>query len=168
MNQKALEQQFLDLANIHQGIIHKVCNMYAKDEEHRKDLFQEVLVQWWRAFPSFKGDSKFTTWGYRVAINTAVSDFRKNKRHLGHQDISEEVKRMATAPFDFERKERHHLLHTAINQLTKVEKAIIMLYMEEHSYDEIANIIGITKTNVGVKINRIKAKLKKMLSPHIE
>ncbi|MGB0861565.1 MAG: RNA polymerase sigma factor [Saprospiraceae bacterium] len=159
-----IEQQFAILAEEHQGIIHKVCSMYCPREADRKDLFQDILVQWWRAFPSFKGDAKFSTWAYRVAINTAISNFRKEKRRLDYQSLSSEVLQIPDLPNANEgMEEQKDLLYRAINQLSKVEKAIMMLYLEDYNYIEIAQIIGITKTNVGVKINRIKGKLKQIL-----
>lgn len=164
MKKKEIEQQFAILAEENQGIIHKVCSMYCNREADRKDLFQDILVQWWRAFPSFKGDAKFSTWAYRVAINTAISNFRKEKRRLDYQSLSLEVLQIPDLPDgNAGMEEQKTLLYQAINQLSKVEKAIMMLYLEDYNYEEIANIIGITKTNVGVKINRIKGKLKNIL-----
>lgn len=161
---KEIETQFAVLAEENQGIIHKVCSMYCSREADRKDLFQDILVQWWRAFPSFKGDAKFSTWGYRVAINTAISNFRKEKRRLDYQSLSLEVLQIPDLPSgNSGMEEQKDLLYRAINQLSKVEKAIMMLYLEDYNYEEIATIIGITKTNVGVKINRIKGKLKNIL-----
>ena len=140
--------------------------MYCDDEESRKDLFQEILVQLWRAYPSFKGDSKFTTWAYRVGLNTAISDFRKKKRRPTFQELSITEFKIPTIPTSsIEKKEETELLYKAINQLSKIERGIIMLYLEEYAYDEIAEMIGITKTHVGVKILRIKNKLKKILMP---
>ena len=164
MKEEQLEQEFLTLAETHQGIIHKVCRMYCDNEMDRKDLFQDILIQLWRAFPSFKGQSKFTTWAYRVAINTAISNYRKQKRRPKLDSLTGKAFQIPDySNFSIEKEEKQQLLHRAINKLTKIEKAIIMLYLEEHSYEEIAAIIGITKTNVGVKINRIKTKLKKIM-----
>ncbi len=163
-----IEQDFITLAEQHQGIIHKVCSMYCSNESDRKDLFQDILIQWWRAFPSFKGQSKFTTWAYRVAINTAISNYRKQKRRPNLNALSIDEFQIPDLTYkSIEEEERSQYLYQAINQLSKVEKAIMMLYLEEYSYDEIAEMIGITKSNVGVKINRIKAKLKKILKPVI-
>lgn len=161
MNPKPSEEEFSILAEKNQGIIHKVCSMYCEKEADRKDLFQDILIQWWRAFPSFKGDAKFTTWAYRVAINTAISSYRKQKRRLSFHSLSvEELQIPDYVGQSAEAEERSRQLYKAIEGLSKVEKAIIMLYLEEHSYEDIAQIIGITKTNVGVKINRIKIKLR--------
>ena len=164
MKRQQLEQQFSELAEQHQGIIHKVCSMYCEKEADRKDLFQDILIQWWRAFPSFKGQSKFSTWAYRVAINTAISNFRKQKRQLDFHALetsSLQIPDYSNRSEEYE--ERSRLLYLAINKLSKIEKAIIMLHLEDHNYEEIGTIIGITKNHVGVKINRIKTKLKKLL-----
>jgi len=164
-----VKEDFVTLAEQHQGIIHKVCSMYCSNESDRQDLFQDILIQWWRAFPSFKGDSKFTTWAYRVAINTAISNYRKQKRRPSLNSISTDELQIPDISYkNAELEERKFFLYQAINRLSKVEKAIMMLYLEEYSYDEIAEMIGITKSNVGVKINRIKAKLKKILSKTID
>tara|TARA_R110002124_G_scaffold251205_3_gene416405 strand:+ start:15849 stop:16349 length:501 start_codon:yes stop_codon:yes gene_type:complete len=157
------EQEFSKRVQESQGIIHKVSRMYCDNEEHRKDLFQEILIQLWKSYPSFRGDSKFSTWMYRVAINVAIQDFRKakKKRQLffqtnQFQDTSEEKRS------EFQ-DEKLKLMHTAIANLNKVEKAIIMLHLDEKSNEEIAEIVGITQNYVRVKMNRIKTKLSKIV-----
>ena len=130
------------------------------------DLFQEILLQLWRAYDSFRGQSKITTWMYRVALNTAISGYRKQKRRPQQNSLTVEELQIAVEEYDQEWEEKRKFLYKAINQLSEVEKAIVMLYLEGQSYDEIAEIIGITRTHVGVKLNRIKTKLKKILIPH--
>lgn len=154
--------EFVQLIEQHQGIVHKVCNMYA-DGEERKDLFQEILVQLWRSYHSFKKESKFTTWAYRVALNTAISSLRKKKRKPESVPLSTSQFRIAEQPIDYEKEERSKALHLAIKELTKIERGIILLHLEGYSYEEIGEMIGITKNHVGVKINRIKTKLKKII-----
>ncbi len=154
-------QQFINLVSKHQGIVHKVCGIYCNNKQDKQDLFQEILIQLWRSFPSFKGQSKISTWIYRVALNTAISAFRKQKKQVQQQAISLGALQIADAPIDTEKEERLQFLYRAIAQLNKVEKAIIMLYLEEYDYKQIAEIIGISESNVGVKLHRIKAKLKK-------
>lgn len=155
------EQEFSKHVQESQGIIHKVSRMYCDDEEHRKDLFQEILIQLWKSYPSFRGDSKFSTWMYRVAINVAIQDLRKTKKKQQlffqtnqFKDTSEEKKSDV-------QNEKLKLMHSAIAKLNKVEKAIVMLHLEEKSNEEIAEIIGITQNYVRVKMNRIKTKLSK-------
>ncbi|MCC5945963.1 MAG: sigma-70 family RNA polymerase sigma factor [Bernardetiaceae bacterium] len=160
---KISESLFVTEIQQHQGIIHKVCNMYCDDAEDRKDLFQEILLQLWRAFPSFRQEAKMTTWMYRVALNTAISRLRKQKRKPENTALSISELQIADTPIDTEKEEQLVQMHKAIAQLNKIEKAIMMLYLEDKSYDEIAEIIGITKNHVGVKINRIKIKLKSQL-----
>ena len=122
-------------------------------------------MQLWRSFPTFRGDSKITTWMYRVALNTAISSFRKQVRKPEEESLSVSIYQIpASNRFRQEQDEQIQFMYKAIEHLSKIEKAIIMLYLEEHSYDEIAKITGITKTNVGVKINRIKGKLQKILN----
>ncbi|MEM7657052.1 MAG: sigma-70 family RNA polymerase sigma factor, partial [Bacteroidota bacterium] len=148
-----------------QGILHKVASLYCDQAEERRDLFQEMVMQLWRAYGSFQGKAKISTWMYRIALNVAVSGFRKQKRRPEHQPLYEQLSNLPATPLDQEKEERHQLLYRAIDQLTKVEKAIVMLHLEDHSYEEIGQIMGITANYVGVKLNRIKAKLRKLLTP---
>ena len=163
---KDLKPAFIRLVTTHQGIIHKVCNMYCDSPEERRDLFQEILLQLWKGYKSYQGRSKETTWMYRVALNTSISNFRKRKRRPEEFGISEREFQLAASESDPDHDEKVKVMHKAIGGLSKIEKAIIMLYLEEHSYDEIAEIVGITRNHVGVKINRIKQKLKKIVKPH--
>jgi RNA polymerase sigma-70 factor (ECF subfamily) len=162
----ATEQEFVQLISEHQGLIHKVCHMYTREEQARNDLFQEIVLQLWRAYGSFRGQAKITTWMYRVALNTAISGLRKEKRRPQTGELDPQVLQLPQASYDPDQEEKRRYLYRAIAQLSEVEKAIVMLYLEEHSYDEIAEVIGITRNHVGVKLNRIKAKLAKLITPH--
>ncbi len=136
--------------------------MYCDKEEGRRDLFQDILVQLWQSYPSFNNKSRFSTWMYRVALNTAIAQFRKDKKN--NEDLTPDVPVNVPEEESFKEKEdRISLVHKAINKLSKAEKAIIILYMDDYSYEEISEISGLTISNVGVKINRIKAKLQKIL-----
>jgi len=163
LDKKHLEKQFTDKVRTSQGIIHKVCHMYGKNEEHRKDLFQEIMVQLWRSFPSFRGEAKFSTWMYRVALNVAIQDFRNTKKKkelfssLTITDVADDL-------HSEDQEEKLQLLHKAIANLNKVERAIVMLHLEGKMNEEIADIIGITQNYVRVKMNRIKTKLSKTLT----
>lgn len=159
MSNDPLEIEFSKRIEESQGIIHKVSRMYCDNEEHRKDLFQEILIQLWKSYPSFRGNSKFSTWMYRVALNVAIQDLRKTKKKQQlffqtnqFKDTSEENKSEV-------RDEKLKLMHEAIAGLNKVEKAIVMLHLDEKSNEEIAEIVGITQNYVRVKMNRIKTKL---------
>lgn len=156
------DKEFIDLITTHQGIIHKVCSVYCSNESDREDLFQDILLQVWKSFPSFKGDSKVSTWLYRVALNTAISLYRQQSRKGGRQALSANELQLADKPHDTEFEERLKFLYSAIDELNKVEKAIVMLYLEDYDYKQISEIVGITETNVGVKLHRIKDKLRKM------
>ena len=163
MSNEQLEIEFSKRIEESQGIIHKVSRMYCDNEEHRKDLFQEILIQLWKSYPSFRGESKFSTWMYRVAINVAILDLRKakKKQQLFFQtnqfkDTSEEKRTEVE-------NEKLKLMHSAIAQLNKVEKAIVMLHLDKKSNEEIAEIVGITQNYVRVKMNRIKTKLSKTI-----
>ncbi len=163
MAKKIVDKAFLRLIKEHQGIIHKVCSIYCNDPVDKQDLFQEIVLQIWRAYPSFKGQSKVSTWMYRIGLNTAISLFRKKKRRPQLQALSPIEYQIAATPVDQELEERLKLLRRAIEKLNKVEKAIIMLYLEEHSYTQIAEIMGMSESNIGVKIHRIKSKLKQIV-----
>ena len=135
------------MINGNRGIIYKVCNLYCFEKEYKEDLFQEIVLQLWRAFPGFRNESLPSTWMYRVALNTAISHFRKEGRKPHRRSISSlEFQLPDLSQFQDEN-----------------EKAVIMLYLEEKSYEEISEITGISKSNVGVKLNRIKSKLETII-----
>ena len=158
-----MEKDFVDMINTHRGIIYKVCNLYCNDEEDKKDLFQEIVLQLWKAFPSFRNESLNTSWMYRVALNTAISNFRKESKKPDRKSISDADFQIPDVSFYAEENEQLNLLKQAIEKLSAIEKAIIMLYLEDKSYDEIAEIVGISNSNVGVRLNRIKTKLEKII-----
>lgn len=164
MNKK--QDIFIHQIRENQGIILKVVNMYCEQDEDREDLFQEIVYQLWRAYESYEGRSKFSSWMYQVAINTAISSLRKRKRKAPLQSISEKEMQLQDKVKPIDYTEEKKVLYKAIERLSAVEKAIVMLYLEEHAYEEIAGIMGITKTLVGVKLNRIKKKLRKMMIPY--
>lgn len=158
-----MEKEFLEIIQKNQGIIHKVCNMYCDSQEDRNDLFQEIIAQLWKSYPSFRQESKVTTWMYRVALNTAITSFKKSKRRPDQNRLTYENFQLANDEYDSETEENIKLLHAAVSQLTGVEKSIILLYLENKKYEEIAEITGITQNYVRVKMNRIKKKLKKLM-----
>ena len=162
MEKKSQIQEFTELIEQNQGIIFKVSGMYCDDETCRKDLFQDILLQIWKSYPTYKGQSKFSSWMYRVALNTAISQFRKEKKN-GKNVIREIPVNITESDSYNEKEERAEILHRAISKLSKAEKSIIILYMDDYPYEEISEIIGISISNVGVKINRIKKKLQVIL-----
>lgn len=157
-----MEEEFIELINKYRALIFKVCNLYCHDPESRKDLFQEIVLQLWKSYPGFRRESAGSTWIYRVALNTAISNFRKELKKPERTSIT-------TADFEIpdisarDEKENSSILHLAISRLTEIEKAIIMLYLDEKTYDEISEIIGISNSNVGARLNRIKTKLSKLI-----
>ena len=124
----------------------------------REDLFQEITLQAWKAYGNFRGDAKFSTWLYRVALNTAITFFRKDKKKpdIYSTDIIPEKVEENTDPLE----EQVKAMYAAIGELSKIDKALVMLYLEDYSYQEIGEMMGITANNVAVKMNRIKIKLK--------
>ena len=153
------EQRFLGLMERHRQIIYKVCFMYASDNENISDLYQEVTLNLWKAFPQFRGDSKLTTWVYRIAVNTCVSWLRSRGRQPQTVPFTLSMADLFT---DEQEKESLRELYSLINRLGKLERALILLWLDERTYEEIAEILDISVSNVGVRINRIKAKLKAM------
>lgn len=158
-----MEKEFLHIITENQGIIHKVCSIYCDLDEDRRDLFQEILVQLWKSYPSFRNESKFSTWMYRVALNTAITSFKKEKRQPDKTGISYENLHLIEEMYDTRTEDQIRLLNKAVSQLTGIEKSIILLFLEDKKYEEIAEITGITQNYVRVKMNRIKKKLKLLM-----
>lgn len=157
------EKSFINLIQEHQGLIHKVCILYENDPEARNDLFQEIVLQLWKSFASFRGEAKITTWMYRIALNTAISGLRKQGRKIRTEDLQEVHLNFSDGPPD-NQEENFQRLQWAIMQLPEIERAMIMMALEEIPYEEIAETIGITQNNVRVRMNRIREKLRKLMS----
>lgn len=138
----------------HRGILFKVIRVYAYRQEDREDLFQEVALQLWRSVDAFRGDSALTTWIYRIALNTAMK--WKGREITRQQRIEEET---IIAESDQYENEQINWLYAQIGKLSKVDRSVILLLLEGFSYREIADIIGISESNTGVKIHRIKQQL---------
>ena len=153
------EKQFLQLIDQHQAIIHKICRLYRDIEEDREDLFQEIVYQLWKSFPTFANRSKFSTWMYRIALSTAIATFRKKKPRIIYTMEFPEA-----AESSGKTNELQERLLAAIKQLDPADKALILLYLEDLNYKEIAEVAGITENNVGVKLNRIKIKISHLLN----
>jgi RNA polymerase sigma-70 factor (ECF subfamily) len=152
------EGQFLTLVDQHQGIIHKICRLYRESKEDREDLFQEILFQLWKSVSTFDNRSKFSTWMYRVALSTAIAVYRKKRPMvLYHDEIPDRASEAE------HKNEQYELLLLAIQKLNDADKALVLLYLEDLSYKEIAEITGITENNVGVKLKRIKDKIQQLI-----
>ena len=157
-----MEQQFIRTISEHQAIIHRVCRVYRDTPEDREDLFQEVIYQLWKAFPSFREQSRITTWMYRIALSTAMAKYRKKSAAVRTTTLDGVEVPTSTSPQAHYKQE---LLHRAIATLSDAEKAVITLYLDDYHYEEIAHITGMTANHVGVKLNRIKQKLIHQLNP---
>ncbi len=156
-----MEKEFIEIIEKHQGILHKICNIYFYRNPYKEDYYQEMLIRLWKAYPGFNQQSTISTWLFRVALNTAIDLIRKEHIQLKYIELS---KNEYTIPeTDDVESENRDKLYQAINQLSEVEKAIIILYLEEYEYKEIAAITGMSESNTGVKITRIKNKLIKIL-----
>lgn len=159
MNERS-EKEFLSVIKEYERVIYKVCYMYTTANASLNDLYQEVVLNIWKSFEKFRGDSKISTWIYRIALNTCISFSRKERNmpeivmltheEFGMMDEQDETQAMLKE------------LYVLINQLGQVDKSIILLYLEDKSYEETAEIMGLTVTNVATKLSRIKEKLRKM------
>jgi len=154
-----LETEFLNQVKSHQNIIHKICFIYSRNRSDKEDLYQEIVLQLWKSYPSFGKRSAFSTWMYRVALNTAIST---TQRFWFTADT--ELPELAfEAESQMDLSEDIRILYRAISKLAKIEKAIILLWLENRSYDEIAETTGISVKNVSVKLVRIKARLSEII-----
>ncbi len=162
---KELEHKFVSDLEKHQNIIHKVCKLYTNNQDAHNDLFQEITIQLWRAYPKFRGEAKFSTWMYRVSLNTAITLYRKSKRRVQTQDFDSVLFKIEATEYDDTEEEQLRLMYKAIRKLSDIEKALIFLYLEDKNYKEIAETMGITEVNARVKMNRVKTKLQKILNP---
>lgn len=152
------QQEFLTLIRQHQGIVYKLVNLYARNEEDKKDLYQEILLQAWKSYASFRGEAQFSTWLYRIALNTILTANRKTQ-----PIYVAEVPEALEHPNGEERQR----LQAAIRQLPETDRAIISLHLDGYDNKEIAAIVGISANNTGVKLHRIRQQLSKMLHKNI-
>jgi RNA polymerase sigma-70 factor, ECF subfamily len=158
------ERSFLINLNQNIGIVHQVCHTYfRRDAAEREDVFQDIMYQLWKSYPQFKGESKFSTWMYKVALNTAITRIRRSTRTPRNEELTEPIAHRPDINERMSREEELHLLHEAIATLTDIDKAIILLHLEDQNYDEIASVTGLTRTNVSVRLVRIKQALKDYL-----
>ena len=158
-SQTELEQAFIQMIRKNEKIIYKVCSFYVSEQSPMEDLYQETVLNLWKSFPNFRNESSFSTWIYRIALNSCISGIRKDSKHRRQVPLalSEEI---AFEPDSMEEEIRE--LYRLIYQLKNVERAIILLWLEEKSYQEIAEITGLSLSNVATKLKRIKENLKTM------
>ncbi|WP_440122051.1 RNA polymerase sigma factor [Tenacibaculum sp. Ill] len=162
---KELENKFLADFEANQNIVHKVCRIYTTNQEAHNDLFQEITIQLWKNYSKFRGDAKFSTWMYRVALNTAISLYRKSTRSIKTQDFTDYSFKIKAEEYDDTEEVQLKALYGAIRKLNDIDKALIFLYLEDKPYKEISETLGISEVNARVKMNRAKDKLKKVLNP---
>lgn len=162
---KSKETEFTRLIEENQGIVHKVCRIYTDSLEAHEDLFQEIVLQLWKSFDSFKGDSKFSTWMYRVGLNTAITLIRKKNRTIATSSIdSQPYFDVKASEIDEEQEEKLRLLYASIKKLNDVERALVLLYLEDLPYKEISQTLGISEVNARVKMSRAKDKLRDLMN----
>jgi len=160
----AEQADFEDLLARHRGIVLKVAGTFCHDAEDRRDLAQEICTEVWQAYPSFDRRRRFSTWMYRIALNVAISHRRRlaaRRRHVadaGDVDLDALPDRGSRAPDD-----RVRDLHRVIARLDDLHRALVLLYLEGYAYQEIAEVLGITETNVATRLNRLKARLRSEL-----
>ncbi|MCS3285001.1 sigma-70 family RNA polymerase sigma factor [Bacteroides salyersiae] len=157
---ESIEQEFLSVIREYERVIYKVCYPYTTPTAILNDLYQDVVLNLWKAFPKFRRECKISTWIYRIALNTCISFIRKEKNVPEFVTLNREGDRMTEENDPLQEMLRQ--LYRMINQLGQLDKSIILLYLEDKSYDEISEITGLTVTNVATKLSRIKDKLKKM------
>ena len=159
---KSSKDEFLEILSNYQGILHKVNFIYFKNRTDREDNLQEIIFQLWKSYPGLKNQNSIGSWIYAVSINTSISRLKKASR-IEYRETIPDLPEQSTVMDDMMRNESLQSLLNAIYDLDEVDKSIMLLYLEEKTYDEIAEIIGITRSNVGVRINRAKELLKQNL-----
>lgn len=157
--------KFISIIREHRKLIYKICYCYCSNPENRKDLQQEIFLQLWKSFDKFDGHVKISTWIYRIALNTAISFYRNDHKYqVRRTNISTEIISLSHDSTSTEIEQNIQKLYQIIEQFAPLNKALILLYLEDHKYADIAQILGITETNVATKINRIKKDLKEQFN----
>lgn len=161
MSASRQQAAFVDRIDRHRGILFKVANSYCRTAEDREDLVQETIAQLWRSYPRFDGRVAFSTWMYRIAVNVAISFYRSETRRREIAPAAQAVLERVPATQDRASDERLDLIQELIAELEPLQRALMLLYLDDRSYAEIAAILGISESNVGTKIGRIKERLKR-------
>jgi RNA polymerase sigma factor (sigma-70 family) len=156
------KELFIKAVQANQALIYKVASVYTDNFEDRKDLVQEIIYNLWKSFDSFNHNSALTTWMYRVAMNVSIYQFKLSKRKIATVTLDTGIE-YHTEASDNEDEDKLKVLKTLLNNLNLIEKGIVMLYLEDKSYAEIALIVGISESNVGTRITRIREKLRKQI-----
>lgn len=153
------EESFTRIIKDNEGVIFKITTIYTDNGQDQKDLYQEIVYQLWKSFDSFRNESKISTWMYRIALNTAIGQLKKSKKHSNKTGIDQVVLQQ-TENYDTEFENRLKMVYEQIHQLNILDKGIILLLLEGKKYEEISEITGLSESNVGTRISRIKQKLK--------
>jgi RNA polymerase sigma factor (sigma-70 family) len=159
---KEKEKEFLARIESHKGILYKVSKMYMDNPDDQDDLFQEIICQLWKAYDSFRNESQFSTWMYRVAVNTAIVFFKKEKRKVDNYALSSDDIKEELSDSEIKESQINHF-YLAVNKLDKIEKALVFYHLEGYSHKEIGDNMGISEGNARVKLNRTKNKLKETI-----
>jgi RNA polymerase sigma-70 factor, ECF subfamily len=167
MTDKRQKDQFLDILEKNIGIIIKIARAYSKTLHNKEDLINDITLELWKSFGRFKGDSKISTWIYRIALNTSMN--YKRKREKDRLFFLDDLKQIDNVSWLIEQPDSSHseILYQCIDELNQLNKAIILLYLDGNSHDEISDITGISKTNVGTRISRIKEQIKNLVTTKI-
>ncbi|WP_340202094.1 RNA polymerase sigma factor [Ascidiimonas sp. W6] len=160
------KDEFVKLIKEHEGVIFKITTVYTDNRVDQQDLYQDIVYQLWKYFDSFRNESKFSTWMYRVALNTAITRIKKEKRRGKNVEI-DQINSIETAAPNPLLEERLKLMYAQIRKLNDLDKGLVLLLLEGKSYQEIAEISGISASNVGTRLSRIKQKLKSNISKTI-
>mgnify|MGYP001500892092 FL=1 len=156
------ESEFINIIKNNEAAIFKITTFYTNSKDDQEDLYQEIVFQLWKSFSNFRGDAKIRTWLYRIALNTAITYLKKTKKQGDRVSIDHILLKQMES-YDSLHEDRLRLMYRHINLLNKLEKGLILLLLEGKKYEEIAEITGLTATNVGTRISRIKDKLKNQL-----
>ncbi|OCW72372.1 RNA polymerase sigma factor [Elizabethkingia anophelis] len=155
------EKEFLEKIEKHKGMIFKISKMYLENQEDREDLFQEIILQLWKSYQAFEGKSQFSTWLYRVSLNTAITFLKRDKKRTDKNELHENIDIEDEQNTDKEL--QTEFLYKAVQELNPIEKALIFLFLEGQNYKQISENMGITEVNARVKLSRTKEKLQQII-----
>ena len=161
---EAQHRAFHQFLNEHIGVVRRICRIYTDHADDYQDYFQEVVLQLWKAFGTFRGEAQASTWVYRVALNVCLSLLKGKKRRIHEVSLEpDHWSNIAHEGYDTTEEEQVQQLYAAIRQLSEIDRALILLFLEGKKYEEISDILGMSLSNVGVKLNRVKKQLNRLI-----